>query len=84
MATGSIATYLPVLTFETSNTLWVGDHTLSVKYVLSRYPSIDTTYNMKIWLCYLKPPTIADQSYTIFSGTKTYSVAYFTINPASQ
>jgi len=24
---------------------------------------------MKIWLCILKPPTITDKSYTIFSGT---------------
>ena len=28
MASGSVATYIPTLTFETFNTAWVGCHTL--------------------------------------------------------
>ncbi len=83
MASG-ITAYSPTITFETFNTEWLGCHTLLVTYQLSRYTSVSTSYKIE-YICngILDPPSISDKSYTIFSGSKTYSVPYFTINPPS-
>ena len=74
----------PVLTFPSSNSGYVGTHTLTLKYYLTSWTSTTTSFTMKVYICTLVAPATSIQYYTIFKTAVTFSVAYFTISPTTK